>query len=371
MPSILYAYTGRNHVGVPVPPPGTCAGGPGGNLPGVGLMFNPGWPALHHAQTVIGVYNMGAVSDAIEMAWRLSSFDLPTAENGAGIMTPSPIVAELDPTETAQLSYHVGTAAGVALALAGLNPGPGATYFPYHLRRYQNAGGIFTFAPGALLRPDLIFLSITVMLPPAPSVLNHFVIWECKGHAGAVGQMPLGPALQQSLAVVDLMTLAGLPFAMPFVGPVAPAAYVASQIDVFQPPPHPSPPQYRLQITDPGDPPRPGIELPEGPMNNFLRAYYTPFAQLLRSSPRRQRRTYDGTIFETLEIVPKIRFGLEASIYRSFVTESPTFTVDVGRALGAGFPNAAPDRVYVDRTGLSLELEDGWSPDARSSKRSA
>jgi hypothetical protein len=133
--------------------------------------------------------------------------------------------------------------------------------------------------------------------------------------------------------------------------PWVPNAYVASQIDVFNG-------LYRLQATDPSGPPPPAIELPEGPMNGFFQAYYAPFVSILRTSPQRQRRNYDGVLFETTEISPRYRFGMEASLYERY--GSASFAADVGRALINGFPNTTPDRVFVDPTGLSFELEPGW-----------
>jgi hypothetical protein len=353
MPDLDYAYVNRAAVHGPFGLPSCVPGGPGANLPGIPSPFQPAWPALYHAQLVFGVY-VGPPWDQPELEWRTRSLDLstnPPPGIGPGIMSPSPIVEQMDATEKSQLSYHAGTAAGLTFALTSLNPGPvGAVYFAFHLTRFQHNGGAFTFAPGVHLRPDLVLVSISM-----PAIVNHIVIWECKGHAIPAGQAPLGPALQQSAAVVNVTALPGVP---PVVlpAPMGPAAYVASQVDVTG-----VPRRYRLQVTDPSGPPPTAIEIPEDPMSNFFRAYYAPFAQILHSNPRREQRNYDGTIFETLEIGPKRRFGMEASLYRAYVAQSATFAGDVARAIGAGFSNAAPDSVFVGPTGLSFELEKGWA----------
>ena len=261
----------------------------------------------------------------------------------------------MDATEKGQLSYHAGTAAGLTLAEMALAPGPGAVYWAVHLTRYQAGGGNFNFA--GPMRPDLVLLSMQPPLAP-PYVVNHIVIWECKGHATNQGQAPLGPALQTiRRAVINVTTMPGAPFPVFFPAPIVPAAYVASQVDVFPAVAG----NYRLQATDPSGPPPIGTEFGEEPMNNFFRFDHAPFAQILRANTQRQQRNYDGTLFETLEVMPKIRFGMEASLYRAFVAQSATFTSDVGRAIAAGFPNMAPDSVFVDPTGLSLELEAGWA----------
>ena len=259
-------------------------------------------------------------------------------------MTPSPVVTMMDATEKGQLSYHAGTAAGLRLALSTLAPGAGAILLPFHLSRAIAHHAHFTYANAS--RPDLTVFSI-VLAGPA---FNYVVVWECKGHARNVGQAPLGAALNQSVAITGLTALPGgavLP------APVIPAAFVASQVDVVGG-------AYRLQATDPS-PPSGGFPIKPEHFLKLLQAYYAPFIEVLNSSGDRSARTYEGRLFETVEIIPKIRFGMDAEIYAALFSQSSDVSSDIGRVLSAGYKNLTPDELWIDETGLSLELEKGWA----------
>ena len=258
-------------------------------------------------------------------------------------MAPSPVVTAMDGTEKGQLSYHAGTAAGLMLAQAHLAAGAGALYFPFLLTRAIMSGGAFTFANA--LRPDLVLYSIG----PALAALNHFIVWECKGHALNMGHAPLGPALNQSYSVTNMTVLPG-GAALP--APLAPAAYIASQVDTFYG-------DYRLQTTDPADgggPPFP-LEPEEKKFAPFLRAYYGPFHEILSKAGLRIGRRYDGRPFVTTEIIPNVRFGLDLAIYDAFDDDPTAFAARIVNAISTPYRNTDPDEVWVNATGLSVELE--------------
>lgn len=341
MPTLPYSYV---HPQPGWPGPTTCGVGPAAGL------INPGplvgaWAALYNAQLTLGIFAPGW--EAWEQMWRVSSFQLGACEApGLGGMSPSPVVLSMDATERGQLAYHVGTGSGLAAALGLLNPGgAGARYFPFHLTRAQAAGAVFNF--GVVQRPDLVLFSFD----PLAAVLHHFVVWECKGHAANVGQAPLGPALGQSRALLNMTSFVGgavLPV------PRVPAAYVASQIDLAG-----AGLSYRLQTTDPPNDGNHSLEASAGDADGFLRSFYAPYLAVL-AVPTASSRTYEEIRFRTVEVVPHVRFGVDQRIVDALTDGSTRpLHVRIGEILNQGYSNGSDDR-FISTTGLLAELGSGW-----------
>lgn len=352
MPNLSYGYL--NRASFPVAGAATCVvGGPGAVLPGAGPLRVPTWPALLNAQHAMGIYPLGWANT--EAAWRLSSVLCSSqAKPFTNALCTSPVVDQADPTDKGQLSYHLGMAAGLEAGLALLNPGPGV-YFPFHLTRAEAWGGTFTYHTGQ--RPDLLLFSLG--LPPAgvggPPVLNHFVVWECKGRARYVGNAPLGEALVQSLS---LATITALPFAgvAPLVGPFAPAAYVASKVDVQYAQSGLPLADYRFQITDPEGVGGFGAMLPPEVANGFLRAYYAPYVEMLENGYYRDRRSYNGQHFETATILPNVRVGMESRLLAILTSPArDSLYLEVGAVLGELAPSSAQNE-WINQTGISTEM---------------
>lgn len=346
MPSFTYDYLDRATVGVPGAE--TCAAGTiGAALDFVGP-YSPTWAELAGAANAVAV-SVGPPWDLREARWRAFSFRLglnPFAGGAPGApLAPSPLVVQMDATEKGQLSYHVGTAAGLALAWTALAPGGGAEWWEYHLSRFLNAGGQCNFA-GAL-RPDLVLLSVTPLV--AGATLNYCAVWECKGHAINAGPTKLRKGLRQALALTGVTVLPGN-IALP--GPIAPVAKVASKVDVYYG-------NYRLQVVDPGDPPNDPIKLDTGQAAAFYRSYYTSRAGVIRESGAKTR-AYDGIDFVTTELIPGYWMGLEERIFTALAKSDAELVETVCEVVRKGFANKDPERVWVSRTGFSLELGDEW-----------
>lgn len=342
MPNLAYSYVPRAAIGFPGVP--TCPGGPAAALTALPNPIAPTWPQLYAAQVSIGVFPPGWA--ARELTWRLSSLRLSSVNF---ILSPSPVMQLADPTEKAQMSYHLGTAAGICTALGTLAPAPGGIYFPMLLTRAMSQGAIFNFAN--LQRADVLFFDMTIPPPlVAPPVFNNFVVWECKGHANNVGQAPLNPALAQATALTGITTLPGgavLPFAAP------PACYVASQIDVHLA-------NYRLQITDPPNPGDIKQNLNNREMNLFLKTFYEPYMELFRGKASGAIKDFPGHRFYDLELLPNIRIGIDKDLFDIILEDKNDLCYEVGAILNNGFNNQDADRYWINSFGISVELENGW-----------
>jgi hypothetical protein len=337
MPHLAYHYVAR--------PANTCVGPTSANLVHLPDPITPGWPQLYAAQASIGVYPAGWA--ALEMTWRLSSLRLSSTP---AILSPSPVIQQADPTEKGQLSYHIGTAAGIATGLFALAPGMGARFFPMFFTRAVTNGAGFNFAN--LQRPDVLFFSVTLPGaggPPAP-VVNNIVVWECKGHANNAGQATLVPALNQALA---LTAMTQLPGGGALAAPMAPVSYVASQVDVFFG-------NYRLQIIDPDKPGKNAQSIPMKSMNDFLKTFYDPFVEIVAGAEKTRVKTFGGRKFITVEILPKIYFGLDQKIFKCVQQNAINMSIEIGSILKDGYKNAGTNSYWVMEFGLIIDLEKGW-----------
>ena len=346
MPNLIYNYVARG--GLPLPPPGfaTCPAGPIAGLTVLPNPIAPTWPQLYNAQTSIGVYPPGWA--LWENRWRLSSLRIASIA-GVGPMAPSVLVNAMDATEKGQIGYHIGTATGLRLAQMTYAGAAGTFYFPLALTRAQNLGALFNFSTAQ--RPDFVIFNITLPVgPPALPTINNFIVWECKGHINNVGQAPLGPALRQSLALTNMVNFPG---AGPLAAPMAPIAYAASQIDTLAP-------GYRLQATDPSKPVDDSEIISLDSMNVFLQKYYEPIAEMV-SAKGYSKRYYDEQHFMTFEVLPKIRIGLDEHIYNIlFYLKPKDMTYKISEILNQGFINKNPEKVWINKLGISMELESGW-----------
>lgn len=344
MPSLTYNYLTRAGVGLPAG--GSCGFGTVGAALNVAGPFVPTWAELGNAANALAV-QVGPPWDLLELQWRARSYQLALNPLvGAGQLAPSPLVLQMDATEKGQLSYHVGTAAGLALARATLAPGGGgAQWWEFHLSRFLAAGGQCNFV--GLQRPDLMLCSVTPN--PGGITFNYGAVWECKGHAINAGPATLGPALNQSLALTAVTALPGY---LPFGGPIAPAAWVASKIDVFHG-------NYRLQVVDPADPPGHPVQFGVKQAAAFYRAYYGPRAAVIRAGDD-ETREYDDRDFITTELIPGYRMGLDRDICKALDKSDAKLVETVYRSLAKGFANQDPERVWVSGTGFSLELGKEW-----------
>jgi len=337
MPHLAYHYVAR--------PGNTCVGPTSAQLVHLPNPITPGWPQLYAAQASIGVYPAGWA--ALEMTWRLSSLRLSSAP---ATLSPSPVIQQADPTEKGQLSYHIGTAAGIATGLFALAPGMGARFFPMFFTRAVTNGANFNFAN--LQRPDVLFFSVTLPGaggPPAPMV-NNIVVWECKGHANNAGQAPLVPALNQALALTAMTQLSG---GGALAAPMAPVSYVASQIDVFFG-------NYRLQIIDPDKPGKNAQSIPMKSMNDFLKTFYDPFIEIISGAEKKKTKTFSKRRFVMVEIIPKIWFGLDEKIFKCIQKNEDDMSQEVGNILKEPYSNASPESFWITDNGLVTVLEKGW-----------
>jgi hypothetical protein len=340
------------------------------------------------AQLLLGVYP-GAGWDNDEMNWRIYSFLVALVQLagiaggapalpawaaghaavpaiGAGVgapnLAPSPVAAGVDATEKGQLGYHIGTAIGGHLAACMATGHANSVWFPFHLSRAQHQGGAFVFnAPD---RPDIV----TFAIDPATGTWYHFVVWENKGHCGNWGgAAAMAPALAQARALQTITALPGvapiagigavhgLAGAVPalLAGGLLPECHVASMVDVFHG-------NFRVQVIDPPAGPRKPVSLSPAQMDSFLRAFYAPFERAVRSSSL--RRSYDGVRFRTVALAKNVQLGLDDEICRALRTRGSVgaLAAAVGRVTARGYANKQKDKVFVDRTGVSVELPKDW-----------
>jgi hypothetical protein len=63
-----------------------------------------------------------------------------------------------------------------------------------------------------------------------------------------------------------------------------------------------------------------------------------------------------------VELAKKVRIGLDDEIFRALrmTGSAGSLGAAVGRAVGAGYANTAKGNVYVDPTGISIELPSDW-----------
>lgn len=359
MPNFHYNFVG----GFP------CAGpGPGAVLAGFPNPLPLAAAQLMNAQLRLGVYPPGWVAD--EMNWRIYAFCIgcmivpggailaaPPAVGaapapvpvpvigGVANLPPSPVANGVDATEKGQIGYHMGTVVGGALGpyLATIGPG-GTLWFAFHLSRAQNYGGVFTF--GGAGRPDIVLFAVN----PATLNVYNWVVWENKGHCGNVGPAPLAQALAQAQMLQNVTVLPG---GAPIVPPRVPDAHIASQVDVFHG-------NYRAQTIDPPMKSRPPFQLPKNRADDFFRAYYGFLLEGL-GKKQIQKNNYDGRLFQTIELAKEVRLGLDNEIYQALALNKPGLSKVVAKATQGGYRNATPDTVYVDPTGISVELPKLWS----------
>ena len=356
--------------------PGACAGTPAAAL------TNPAHPRvdityaqLMNAQLRLGVYPGGGW-DIDEITWRIYSFiigfttivaaaaagaaipaappvagigQVPFVTTAAGANLPvSPVALGVDSTEKGQIGYHLGTAVGGYLASC-MDPGnANAIWFALHLSRAEANGGVFTFATPQ--RPDIVAFSLDVI----NNNWYEFVVWENKGHCinnGAIGA--INPALTQAQSLINCTNFpGGMPLAFAG-GPWAVDAHVASMVDLFHG-------NFRVQVIDP---PGPGSSIQKGnskSTSDFLRCFYNPFREIIRF--KKVTKTYDGKKFYTVKLVKDVTLGLDAAIVDNF--NNKNFSENVARALSKGYANKNPDLVYVDPTGISVELPRNWAPNS-------
>ena len=358
--------------------PGNCAAGAGNPLT---LVPNPvaiTWPQLINAQLRLGVYPVGWVLD--EINWRIYSFligfqqaagvgvfpvvppvvavaqvPLPPA-GGAANLPPSPVAAGVDSTEKGQIGYHLGTAVGGHLATYMATGGAARNWYAFHLSRAEANGGQFLCVGG---RPDIVAFSIN----PGTGNWYEFVVWENKGHCvNAGGFGAIWPALQQAQCLQNCNIFpAGLPFPAGPAGPGGPwlpDSYIASFVDVYHG-------NFRVQVIDPPRTPRPPQKIGSREMDGFLRGYYAPFVEAL--SKNYIKRTYDGRAFQTVLLPKQIRLGLDANIFAAIQSRGSTdgLAAAVAKATTAGYANKSPGTVYVDPTGISIELPTNWEQQLR------
>jgi hypothetical protein len=241
------------------------------------------------------------------------------------------------------MGYHIGTAVGGALLPYLTTAGAAGTQWcSFHHSRALHDGAAFGY--GTPQRPDIV----TFAFNPVPGTLYEFVVWENKGHCGSAGVAPLAAALAQAQSIVNMTVLPG---GLAFPAPIPPNAHLASQVDTLGG-------FFRVQVADPSRPPRPPISMGSQGADTFLRAYYSPFIEALqrRSVPR----TYHGRAFQTIDLPQSVRLGVDAEIVRAFPSKG--LSAAVARATGSGYPNTTPHTLYVDPTGISVELPIGWTP---------
>jgi hypothetical protein len=333
--------------------------------------INITYPELLNAQLRLGVYPGGGWN-VDEMNWRLYSFligfervaiagiGIPAAAVapgpdavpvalapvvGAANLPPSPVALGVDSTELGQIGYHIGTAAGGHLACCMDSNGPAGTlWYFFHLSRALSNGGAFTFANG--MRPDIVGFSVH----PGTGVWHSLVVWENKGHCNNAGIVPLDHALDQANSITHCNMLpGGVPAAGLGWGAWAPDAWVASMVDLFHG-------HFRVQIGDPiGEKSEPRTYGQDG-LNKFLKVYYEPFVEIIRK--KSTRRVYYGKSFYTVELARGVVLGLDADIYSAF--GSSKLSASVAMATLKGYRNDTPQIVWVDQTGISVEVSKDW-----------
>ena len=371
MPNFAYNFLGGG---------GACAAGPGQTLPGLPAPIFLTYPQLINAQLRLGVYPPGWVAD--EMAWRTYSFVItvaPLAAAGgmppmpaAGIggvgaaavaavggpnLPPSPVAIGVDTTEKGQLGYHMGTAVGGSLIEYLFLPGGVGgftTWYPFHLSRAVANGGVFNYA--TLQRPDIVIYAVN----PLTLVLHRFVVWENKGHCiNFGGAAAIAPALAQAQSLTNMTSIPGNPALGVFGGtPCAlfpPHCYVASMVDLTG-----VGGNFRVQVIDPPGPSKSALKLSEREADNFLKGYYAPFVEAIKTGSAVLRK-YDGRSFLTINLPKQVSFGLDEAIFRAW-SRKESFAAEVGRILSVPYVMSSPTKVYLHATGISTEIPSNWAP---------
>ena len=354
---------------------GPCVG-PGAPLAGFPNPIALTPAQLINAQLRLGIYPGGWVAD--EINWRIYAFcigciavaggggpAIPGVPPGVGVavgapvaggaanLPVSPVGAGVDATEKGQIGYHMGTAVGGSILpfMATVGPLPATQWYSFHLSRAIINGGAFTLAGGA---PDIVAFAVQPTGPGAATVHN-WVVWENKGHCVNFGGFAaIAPALAQAQTLLNMTSIPGNP-ALGIVGgtPVAPPwvpnTHIASQVDTFFG-------NFRVQTIDPPTKSRKSITLSPRQSDAFFRAYYGFLIEAIKR--RRTQRRYDGRLFQTAEYAKKIRIGLDDRIYRSLGKAG--LSRAVAKATGQGYKNSKPETIYVDPTGISVEIPKSW-----------
>ncbi|MGC4067353.1 MAG: hypothetical protein QM784_22460 [Polyangiaceae bacterium] len=374
MPDFVYNFLGGGGA-----MGGPCAAGPGSNLPGLPNPIALTWPQLLNAQLRLGVYPGGWVAD--ELAWRVYSFTitvaplaaaggLPGGPPGGGVvpgvavggvmanLAPSPVAVGVDTTERGQLGYHMGTAVGGALAqylFLPLGAGAATGWYSFHLSRAIANGGVFNFANA--MRPDIVIFAVN----PLTLVVHRFVVWENKGHCVNFGGLAaIGPALLQAQSLTAVTTIPGNPGlgggAGPVVlgGPWAPNCHIASQVDL-----NGVGGNFRVQTVDPPNDTDRTPSLSAKDMSNFLRGYYAPFVEALRTSASAVRY-YGERAFRTVELPKNVRLGLDDEIYKAWLSGGASFATEVGQIHSASYKMQSRETIYIHETGISTEVPGRW-----------
>jgi hypothetical protein len=216
-------------------------------------------------------------------------------------------------------------------------------------------GGVFNFANA--MRPDIVIFAVN----PLTLVVHRFVVWENKGHCVNFGGLAaIAPALAQAQSLTAVTTIPGNPGLGGGVGPAvlggpwAPNCHIASQVDL-----NGAGGNFRVQTVDPpNDTERtPALGLKE--TSNFLRGYYAPFVEALRSSASTVRY-YGERAFRTVELPKMVRLGLDDEIYKAWLSGGPSFATEVGQIHSEAYKMQFPETIYVHETGIATEVPARW-----------
>ncbi|MAS94047.1 MAG: hypothetical protein CMO55_12700 [Verrucomicrobiales bacterium] len=377
MPDFHYEFHQEGCAGgisAPLIDPHSVNGNPG--------VIRLGYAELMNAQLRLGVYP-GIQWNHDEIAWRVYAFmigfDRVASAGGlpggpppihaapqaptflpnaafAQFLPPSEVARKLDSTEKGQIGYHVGTAVGGALATY-LNPmlSPTTCWFAFHLSRSIKENGRFTFLNTR--RPDIAAFAIDTL---PPHRIGPLIVWENKGHcssaAGSIAAMRRN--LDQTRALVECLQLPNLPVggvmypAMQMNPPLPVAARFASMVDVYNG-------NYRVQVIDPPGEEKPQRFLDGNQMTGFLNAYYHSFAEIIHSHNARQQR-YGKRTFHVVALPRGVTLGMDSRIIESL--EGTNNMASIGKFLAEGYQelNNEKDALYVDPTGILVELQPNW-----------
>lgn len=99
---------------------------------------------------------------------------------------------------------------------------------------------------------------------------------------------------------------------------------------------------------------------PEG-TNSFLKGFYQPFVDMIDLGTSTRTVKYDGRSFVTSELLDHVRIGLDKKINDQLARAPSGISATVESATRNPYANNLPNEVWVNRNGISVELETGWA----------